>query len=247
MAAVLACGHGAVVSHLTAAHLLGLRDRPPSVVELIARGERGRGIDGIRCRQVPPPRGAEAGHVGVIPCTSPARTIVDVAGTLGEDQQRRVVERAAVRGILDLEAVERIMAATRRRGAPLLRRILADWRPSQSAGLGGSPPDLRSELEARVLALINAAGLPAPDCNARVEADAANLVVDFLWPERRLVVETDGAGFHDHRRAFESDRLRDRKLQLAGYRVVRFTYRQVDTEPEAVLAAIRRMLGAAIE
>jgi len=98
-----------------------------------------------------------------------------------------------------------------------------------------------------VLALINAAGLPAPDCNARVEADAANLVVDFLWPERRLVVETDGAGFHDHRRAFESDRLRDRKLQLAGYRVVRFTYRQVDTEPEAVLAAIRRMLGAAIE
>ena len=98
-----------------------------------------------------------------------------------------------------------------------------------------------------MLALINAAGLPAARCNARVEADAANLVVDFLWPERHLVVETDGASFHNHRRAFESDRLRDRALQLAGYRVVRFTYRQVEREPQAVVAAIRRLLEEAIE
>ena len=130
----------------------------------------------------------------------------------------------------------------------MLRRILADWRQDESAGPGRTrKPDLRSELEARLLSLIAAARLPAPRCNERVVADGAAFVVDFFWPERRLVVETDGERFHSHPSAFESDRLRDRALQLAGYRVVRFTYRQVEREPEAVVVAICRLLEEAIE
>lgn len=247
MAGVLACGPSTVVSHLTAAQLLGLRDRSPSLVELVSHGDRGRGIEGIRRHHVQAPCGAEAGRVGVIPCTSPARTIVDLAGMLGERAQRRVVEGAAVRGILDVEAVEQIMAVTRRRGAPVLRRILADWQPSKSADRGRrGKPDLRSELEARLLALITATRLPAPRCNQRVDTDAESFVVDFLWPARCLVVETDGERFHNHRSAFESDRMRDRALQLAGYRVVRFTYRHVGTEPDAVVATIRQLLGEGI-
>lgn len=68
--------------------------------------------------------------------------------------------------------------------------------------------------------------------------------VDFLWPEQSVVVETDGERFHDNPFAFERDRRRDRELQLRGYRVVRFTYRHIEEEPDAVISTIRRLLAA---
>jgi very-short-patch-repair endonuclease len=245
-AAVLACGKGTVVSHLAAAALLGLHERPPPVVDVIARGESGRGIDGIRSHQVPRPNGEEGGHCDSVPCTSPSRTLVDLAGMLGERSLRRKVERAAVLRILDVPATERVMARARRRGAPVLRAILGDWRAAGSepgTGQPGSQPHLRSELEARLLALIGAARLPLPLCNRRVEADGHRIEVDFLWPEQRLVVETDGERFHDNPVAFERDRMRDRALHLSGYRVVRMTHSQIDSEPEAAISTIRRLLA----
>jgi hypothetical protein len=249
LAGVLACGPGAVASHLSAAHLLGLSDRRPVSIELIARGESGRGIDGVRRHHVPCPCGPEAGHCDAIPCTSPSRTIVDLAGMLSERPLRRLIERAAVHGLLDLPAIERVLLGGRRRGAPMLRRILHDWRstrPTRGAS-GRVDGNLRlwSDLEARLLALIGSAALPTPLCNRPIDADGRRVVVDFLWPEQRLVVETDGKRFHDNPVAFERDRLRDRALQLGGYRVVHFTYRQVEEEPAAVLTAIRRLLDAA--
>jgi len=71
-------------------------------------------------------------------------------------------------------------------------------------------------------------------------------MVDFLWPEQRFVVETDGRRTHDNAAAFERDRLRDRTLQLGGYLVAHFTYLQVETEPNSVVTAVRRMLGNSI-
>jgi len=166
---------------------------------------------------------------------------------LGERQLRKIVETAAVQGCLDTGEAERIMAAHRRRGAPLLRRILRPWcRHDPTDERAAALPDLRSELEARLLSLIKAAGLPAPECNRVVEVDGNRLTVDFLWPERRLVIETDGARFHDNPVAFERDRLRDRALQLCDYRVLHFTYRQVEDEPADVVAGIRRLLGGGI-
>lgn len=168
---------------------------------------------------------------------------------LSERPLRRLIERAAVHDLLDLPAIEQVLLGGRRRGAPMLRRILHDWRstrPTRGAG-GRVNGNLRlwSDLEARLLALIGSAALPTPLCNRPTDADGKRVVVDFLWPEQRLVVETDGKRFHDNPVAFERDRLRDRALQLGGYRVVHFTYRQVEEEPAAVLTAIRRLLDAA--
>ena len=66
-----------------------------------------------------------------------------------------------------------------------------------------------------------------------MNAPAGDWEADFLWREHRLVVETDGYAFHSSRRAFERDRRKDQELQAAGYRVVRFTWRQIADEPEA--------------
>lgn len=168
--------------------------------------------------------------------------MVDLAGMLGERSLARAVERAAALRMLDVGAIDRVLAAGRRRGTPTLRRILAVWRANPDAGHPSDRVRLRSDLEARLLALIGAAGLPTPACNQRIAADGKVIEVDFLWPGDRLVVEADGESFHDNPLAFERDRRRDRALQLAGYRVVRFTYKQIETEPDAVITAIRRLL-----
>lgn len=247
LAAVLACGEGSVVSHLSAAALLGLRDHAPLVIDVIAPGEAGRGIDGIRRHHVAPPREIEAGTCEGIPCTSPSRTVVDLAGTLGESPLRRLVERAAVLRVLDIPSIEGSMAGARRRGAPLLRTILNDWRTDGGKGdpisQGRTQPRLRSDLEARLLALVAAEGLPRPVCNRPIEVGGQRLEVDFLWPAQKVVIETDGRHVHDNPVGFERDRLRDRALQMDGYRVVRFTHSQVSREPKAVASAIRRLLA----
>jgi very-short-patch-repair endonuclease len=175
--------------------------------------------------------------------------LVDLAGVLGERSLRRTVERAAVLRALDADDVERILNSTRRRGAPTLRRILRDWRAiSEDPGATRPTPgnvQLRSDLEARLLALIGAARLPMPLCNQAIAANGKRFEVDFLWPEDRLVIETDGRGYHDNPVAFERDRFRDRALHVAGYRVVRFTRNQIRDEADAVVAAIRRLLAQA--
>lgn len=216
------------------------------VIDVIAPKQTGRGIAGVRRHHVPPPIHEEAGHCNSIPCTSPSRTIIDLAGMLGERSLRRVVERAAVLRMLDVSEIERSLAVRRRRGAPLLRAILREWRPVETnvpaAGQATAPPVLRSPLEARLLALIGASDLPAPACNRRITAGSEIIEVDFLWPQQRLVVEADGRRYHDNPLAFERDRHRDRVLHLAGHRVVRLTHRQIKDEPAATISAIRRLL-----
>lgn len=136
----------------------------------------------------------------------------------------------------------------------MLRAILRPWVAIDSSEATASRasttskatkvPRLRSELEARLLALIRAADLPTPTCNQRIRCgDGGAVEVDFLWPGQRVVVEADGRRFHDNPLAFERDRKRDRELQMNGYRVVRFTYRQIEREPDAVLSTIRRLLA----
>lgn len=101
--------------------------------------------------------------------------------------------------------------------------------------LANDEPEItRSVLEDRFLALIARAGLPRPRVNARV----AGFEVDFLWPERRLVAETDGASAHLTPTAFGRDRRRDAALQVAGFRVVRFTWRQVVHDPHVVASTL---------
>jgi very-short-patch-repair endonuclease len=240
-AAVLACGDGAVVSHRSAAALLGLLDRGPVVVDVIAPGQRGRRIDGIRTHHAEPPIAAERGSVADIPCTSPARTLADLAGIVGERTLRNAFEVAAFKRLLDLDAIEAAMGGRRRVGAPTLRAVVAAWRSASKRH--PSRANLRSPFEAKLLPLLAATDIPAPLVNHRVPTPGGVLEVDLLWPDHRFVVEADSRRHHGTDIAYERDRWRDRELLRAGHTTLRVPWQQAESEAPAVLDAIRRELA----
>jgi hypothetical protein len=235
-AATLACGGGAVVSHRSAAALMGLLDKAPRSVDIICRGERGRRIDGIRSHDVERPRPWETGTFDRIPCTSPARTLVDLAGVVGTRTLRSAFERAAARKLLDLAAIEASVGQGGRWGTRTLRGLLDEWRGAAPVLEKGR---LKSPLEAKVLPLLARRGLPMPLSNAPVElAQGQRIEVDFLWPDQRFVLEADSRAFHAVDVAAERDRWRDRELMRVGYSSLRITYLQAETEAAAIADAI---------
>ena len=239
-AATLACGEGAFVSHRSAAALMGLLDRAPASVDVIAPGQRGRKIDGVHWHGVRAPRPWEIGSFDGVPCTSPARTLVDLAGEVGMRTLRSCFERAAARKLLDVEAIELAMGSEPRRGMPDLRALLDEWQPAATIA---ATERLKSSLEAKVLPLLARQGLPAPLCNAPVELVSGRIEVDFLWPEQRVVVEADSRDFHATDFAFERDRWRDRELMRVGFSTLRVTRRQAEREADEVADAIRLKLS----
>lgn len=162
-----------------------------------------------------------------LPVTTVARTLVDLADDVTPHQLERICHRAEVLRVLDAGKLDRRLSRGRWRGARSLRSALET--------LAYADPQItRSELEERFLGLAADAGLPPPLTNAQVAGNE----VDFLWPERRLVVETNGVAAHLTPTAFEEDRRRDAALQIAGYRVARFTWRQVVRDPRHVKATL---------
>ncbi|HVD86782.1 MAG TPA: DUF559 domain-containing protein [Solirubrobacterales bacterium] len=236
-----ACGGGAAISHRSAAALLGLLDEGPVVIDVIAPPERGRKIDGIRFHRVRPLRPQERGSVEGIPCTSPARTMVDLAGIVGMRTLRSCFERAAQRGKLDVGAIEASLDPGRR-GEKGLRTLLEEWRRAAPIS---SKRRLKSPLEAKILPLVLRRGFPIPLTNAAVRLATARIEVDFLWPEHRFVLEADSRDFHGTAAAFERDRWRDRELLAAGYTALRVTNLQAEAEAEAIADAIAAGLAAA--
>ncbi len=237
-AAVLACGEGAVVSHGTAAAHWGLTDRAPAQIDVTVPVEAGRKLDGIRCRRCRYPGPEEICDHGEVVCTTPARTLIDEAGRLGIGSLRRRVERAVVLDLLDFGELDLVLAAAKgRRGVRALAAIASDWRSED-----GSAPDVRSVFEARVLPELVAQGLPRPICNRKLQVDGGSLIVDFLWPDHGLIVETDGRETHETPAGFQRDRRRDQLLLAEGYRVSRVTWLQMRDELAAVIARIARAL-----
>jgi Transcriptional regulator, AbiEi antitoxin/Protein of unknown function (DUF559) len=241
-AATLACGQGAVASHRSAAALLGLLDRAPVVVDVIAAGKQGGKIDGIRAHMGPMPDRAEAGTVDGIPCTSPARTLVDYGGMVGLWSLRSAFERAAAKKMLDIEAVEAALGSGGRRGATSLRALIEEWR---AAAPTAKQERLKSPLEAMVLPILSGRGIPRPRANAPVELIKGRIEVDFLWAEQRFVLEADSRDFHGTEVAFERDRWRDRELLRVGYSTLRVTRLQAESEAEQIAEAICRQLSGA--
>jgi very-short-patch-repair endonuclease len=242
LAAVLACGPGAIVSHRSAAFLLGIGERSPLVIDLIKPGRRGRAIDGVRIHDVAYPTPSELVRVHGIPCTGAARTIVDLAGTYGEAQMRETFERAATRKMLDLRAIDAILAGgPRRRGGPCLRRVIETWRPVVETT---NYEDVRSLFEAKLLPLIAAAGLPMPQVNAPVRTEAETFEVDLLWKDECFIVEADSRLHHGIEVAFERDRHRDRELLAVHHTVLRVTWREAEHEPTKVFDVVRGELEA---
>jgi hypothetical protein len=232
LAAVLACGPTATLSHRDAAALWDLLswDSPTVHVTTGHRCRRRPGI-AVHCSQLVAEDHAEADG---IPVTSVARTLLDLAEFVPARLLERALEQAERLELFDLGAIERLIARSHgRHGLRALATALDAYRDP--------PPLTRSELERRFLDLCAKAGLPLPSLNACI----AGIEVDAVWHEERLIVELDGHNYHRTRLAFERDRQRDATLQIAGYRVVRFTYRRLVNEPGAVIETIRSLLDAA--
>jgi len=234
-AATLACGEGAVISHRSAAALMRLLDKGPAAIDVIAVGKRGVSIDGIRPHDVPRPQPWETGTFDGIPCTSPARTFVDLAGVVGRRTLRSAFERAAARKLLDVGAIELSVGDGGRRGTRDLRGLLDEWRPAASVL---KTARLKSPLEAKILPLLAKRGLPMPRPNAPVELVEGRIEVDFLWPDHRFVLEADSRAFHATDVAFERDHWRDRELVRVGFSTMRVTHHEAETEAVAVADAI---------
>ena len=167
-----------------------------------------------------------------IPCTTVERVLIDLAATRSPELER-AVEEAFVNKLIGRTRMQDVMdRAKGRPGTGDLNRLLA--------GLLPQLPFTRSELERRFLKLVATSNLPRPIVNRHQETHR----VDFQWPSYKLVVETDGRGIHDNPYAFEEDRRRDLDLELAGWHVIRLTWRQVAHEPERVLALLQRRVTA---
>jgi very-short-patch-repair endonuclease len=232
MAAVLACGDDASASHRTSSWLLSLRGAPSGPIDVTVLRGGGRRHAGLAVHVTRSLPDSERTSVKGIPCTTWARTLVDLAGVVTERQLQRALERTVELRVFDRDAMHAALANSRgKRGTGRLRRLLAHL-------LDEAPPT-SSELERRFLDLVRTASLPHPTVNGHI----GELQVDFNWPDHKLVVETDGRATHGHAIAFHRDRNRDLYLQERGWRVIRLSWRQVVDEPQRVAAMLGRLLA----
>jgi very-short-patch-repair endonuclease len=235
MAAVVACGDGAVLSHRSAATLHGL---------LNARG--GRIHVTVPCRS-PIARGGICAHrstcldpldrteVKGVPCTSVAPTLLSLAATAPADVLESACGRAEAMGVFDMRAIGELL--TRRRAHPGSSRLRAML---EVDGLGLDRA--KSELEKRFLRLARETGLPTPALNAWMPIPGEEMQCDFVWPRERLVVEVDGWETHRTRKAFRGDRRRDRLLRREGWNVVRVTGDDLARDAGAIVDDVRAIL-----
>jgi hypothetical protein len=229
MAAVLACGEGAVLSHHSAARHLELVRVARWRTDVTVPRRNGLAQPAIAVHRVARLDPDDWALCEGIPTTTVARTLLDLASTVSASELTRAIEAAERRRSFDLVAIQRLLA---RRpcvpGTRLLRSVLGD---------AVIEPASRSELESIFHDIVGQAGLPRPQANVLVEG----FEVDAFWPDLKLIVEIDSFAYHRSRAAFERDRMRDVQLRLAGYTVLRFTDTQLTTDPNAVIAALRRV------
>jgi very-short-patch-repair endonuclease len=236
MATALQFRGDAAIGGLAAAAIWGMVDAAPNEIEVTLVGRSARYQPGIRVRRVATLSTKDVRWRSAIPLTSPARTLIDLGATLIPIELENALAEARFRSLVrDAEIAAALARAPTRSGTAALRRLL-----SYSHDLVAGPARTRSAYERKLLKLIDAAALPRPVTNVRVEGH----MVDMFWPAQRLIVEFDGFAYHSDRRAFETDRLRDQELVAAGYRVIRITARQLDRTPFAVIARLAQAIAA---
>lgn len=233
MAAVLATGEAAALSHASAVALWGLRppDLPLIAVVLPGRsGREGRGRVTVHSSvQLGP---AEVTRKLGIPVTRPERTLIDFADVT----ERRPVERALDEAMrLNLTTEARLLQAIElhpgRHGAAKLSAVLSEHAAGTTA--------TENDFEELLITLCDTHDIPRPQCQVWIGSYRA----DFIWPAQSLIVETDGRATHGTRKAFEDDRARDTELTVTGYRTLRFTWRQLTEQPDWVARMLKQALG----
>jgi very-short-patch-repair endonuclease len=237
MAAVLRCGEGAVLSHGSAAALLGFGEEVPGWIEISVPSAAMCAQPGLRIHRRPGLRGRDVGFCDRIPVTGPALTLIDLAARHDRMTVERMVDEA---DRLDLLTPPALRAELEHH--PGVRGVarLRTWLDRRTFRL------TRSHLERLFLRIVRDLDLPLPETKAWVNG----FEVDFLWPGLRLVVETDSLRHHRTPAQQTHDRLRDQAHTAAGYACLRFTHEQVRYEPEhvrAVLGEVARRLGTGEE
>jgi hypothetical protein len=236
MAAVLAGGPDAVLSHRSAAALWGLREDRRASIDVTAPNRRGRVPKGIDAHRDGSLAQADRAELHRIPCTSVARTLLDFAAVAPIWELRKAVSEAEVLRVLNHKAVRQLIERSRgRRGVARLRMLMDEIHPQTKR--------TRSDLELLFLRMCERAGLPQPEVNVTLYPGGRRTMPDFLWRDAGLIVEADSRRFHDTDSAFQSDRAREQRLQLAGWRVSRCTWEQIEREPRRLAKTIRGLLA----
>jgi very-short-patch-repair endonuclease len=227
MAAALACGPDALLSHRSAAALWGLSGTPGGPIDVTAPHKHRH--PGVRSHLTRCSPHLIRATVDAIPVTTLERTVLDQVRALSAERLQTVLEQLQHRGLL---RPERFSEHRSHRSFRAFSDVLAQ--------LTDDAPWTQSELERRFLELIRSAHLPEPQVNVTV----AGCVVDFYWPEQQLIVEIDGYAWHNSKRAFEADRAKGVKLTLAGFRVIHVTYDRIVHDAPRLLAELRGLLGS---
>lgn len=235
MGAVLACGDGAVLSHRSAAALWEVHGDVRGAVDVTVLTRAGRSRPRIATHRADALDCVDVTRRRRIPCTSLARTLLDLAAVVDPRALERAVDRAEELRTFDLDAISELLARhPGRRGARLLASVLAAYE---------APAITSSEAEERFLALIDKSGLTRPRVNTWIPlVDGTGYRADFLWRDAGLIVEIDGRTYHAKRRAFTDDRRRDRRLALAGFETRRFAASELVADPDRVTAEVRAFL-----
>jgi hypothetical protein len=236
-AAVMACGPNALLSHGDAAHLRNFLRSNRTFIEVTVPTDRGRRINGVRTyvstRLAPQDRSEWDG----IPCVSMALTLLNLAAIEPRRRLERACDECEVQQRFDLRAIEELLGRSRGcRGAGQLRSVIDEHVIGTTL--------TRSELEERMIELCRSASFPRPLVNEYVRGRSGTWYeVDFLWVDRRVIVETDGNTFHSTRQAIERDRRKEADLMQAGYRVLRITWSQVEHRPGEVVLTLQVTLA----
>jgi very-short-patch-repair endonuclease len=234
MAAVLASGPEALLSHWSAAALWGIRPNGRSRIDVTVP-HRSRSSAAI-FRHVSPVPGDERAIKGGIPLTSVPRTTFDLAATEDLDMIVAMVREAEFLNLWDRLSLPHLLARyPGKRGSLTVDAALERHK--------NEPPGRkRSKIERRFAPFLRRHNLPLPRFNDPIVLGSKRYVVDCHWPRTGEIVELDGWQGHGTRSAFRDDRARDRALRVAGYSVTRLTWNQLDDEPEEIAADLRSLL-----
>lgn len=235
IAAVLACGAGAVLCRYAAAAHLGLLayddGRDPEVIVPRSGGRKIEGIDVHRSRLDPRDVWTRDG----IRVTAPARTMLDLAATMGPNTLRRLARQAQAEHRVNVrQLLEILQRHPGHRGAAKLRAAIAD-----------GPAPTRSDHEDLVLALIDRAGIDRPELNVWPHLDGRSISPDMLWRNERVVVECDSRRWHSDPLTLQDDADKQAILEAHDYRVLRVTWRQAVNRPQQTADRFRNALSGA--
>jgi very-short-patch-repair endonuclease len=232
MAAVLACAPASYLCRRTAGRRWALLPYlpEPSAVQVTVAGHNPGPRPGIELRRVRELAEFETTTWRRIPITTPTRTLLDLAGELGDGDLEQAIAEAFARNLSSHSRLRRLLDD--RRGHPGSRRLRSH--------LSGPLARTRSRTERRLLNEIRRAGLPEPEVNAPV----GRWEVDFLWRAQGVAVELDAYSTHASPSAFERDYLKASELEAAGLVLVRISSAQVHEQPEVSVERIVRRLAA---